>query len=345
MIKIDEYFLIISIVWLAFFLFLWISHFLFHKGKNFFPFPSLNLVTKQKFSLRKILSFAIPWINLVVIILLLIALIRPRSSSELFQLQKEGIAIQVLVDRSSSMKQLMEYSGKKLNRLETVKRVFENFVLGDNENFQGRKNDLVGLSTFAGFLEENVPLTFNHRILVEFLKEVTFAKNYENGTFIGDAIYQSVLKLVAVDDFFKKDNKYYNIKSKIIVLMTDGKHTEGSFPPETAAEFAKENGIKIYTIAITGKENIFNRSTSLLFPILDTTILKNIAKITGGEFSEATSGESLKQIYEKINKLEKSKISDSTTVYHELFPIFLQFALILLLINLLFKYFIVKKIP
>ena len=344
MFQIDKLFLIIAIIWLAFFLLLWAGHFLFHKGKSFFPMPSLDIVSKQSLSWRRILYFFIPWISCFALILLLIALIRPRSSSEIVQLQKEGIAIQVLVDRSSSMRQQMNYKGKKLSRLDTVKEVFRDFVLGDKKNLEGRKNDLIGLSTFAGFLEENVPLTLDHYTLVNFLQGIKLAQRYEDGTFIGDAVYQAVLRLVAVDKFVENYEKNYKIKSKIIVLLTDGKHTAGSFPPEEAANFAAKNNIKIYTIAITGRESLNNIGT-LLFPILDTTVLKKMAQVTGGRFSEATSGESLKEIYEKINQLEKSKISDATIIYKELFPSFLELALYLILISLFLKYFLVKKFP
>jgi Ca-activated chloride channel family protein len=209
---------------------------------------------------------------------------------------------------------------------------------------EGRSNDLVGLGTFAGFLEENVPLTLDHFTLIDFLKDVKLAQRYEDGTFIGDAVYQSVLRLISIDQFLSNGDQDYKIKSKIIVLLTDGQHTKGSFPPLDAAKFAQDNNIKIYTIAIQGQEAI-QGSRALLFPVLDTSILEDMAKITGGIFSKASSGESLKAIYEKIDKLEKSKISDSTLVKKEWFPLFLKISIFLFLLHLFLKYFVIRKVP
>lgn len=336
--------LIIGLIFIACFLLTKAIFFLASQRRKFFPFPSIQEIKKQPKHWRKILFFLAPYIRLLAVFFLLLAFIRPQTSSHLIQLQREGIAIQVLVDRSSSMKQIMSYKKKKLSRLETVKLVFQDFLLGDGDELEGRSNDLVGLGTFAGFLEENVPLTLDHFTLVDFLKDIKLAQKYEDGTFIGDAIYQSVLRLLSVDQFLSGGKQDYKIKSKIIVLLTDGQHTKGSFPPEQAAEFAKENNIKVYTIAITGQESIQN-TRSLLFPVLDTSVLENIAKTTGGIFSKATSGEALKAIYAKIDKLEKSKISDSTLVKKEWFDFFLKISIFLFLLYLFLKYFVLRKIP
>ena len=335
--------LYIAIILLLILLLYKVLFYFFHQGRIFFPFPNLPTSQQQVYFWQNFLYKALPYIQIFMVAFLLIAFLRPQSSSSLVQLQKEGIAIQVLVDRSSSMRQIMSYNNKKLSRLETVKIVFQDFLLGDEDKLQGRSNDLVGLGTFAGFLEENVPLTLDHFTLIDFLKEIKLAQRYEDGTFIGDALYQSVLRLLSIDQFLSKNSQNYKIKSKIIVLLTDGQHTQGSFPPLEAAKFAKENNIKIYTIAITGQENI-KGTGSLLFPVLDTSILKDIAKITNGTFSTATSGESLKAIYEKIDQLEKSKISDSTLIKQELFPFFLKIAFILFLLQLIIRYFLLKKI-
>ena len=334
--------LLIGLVFLILVFICKVIFFLGHRRRVFFPFPSVQEVTKQPNNFRKILLLTQPYIMILAVLFLLIAFIRPQSSSTLTQLQREGIAIQVLVDRSSSMKQIMNYKKKKLNRLDTVKLVFKDFLLGDGDKLEGRSNDLVGLGTFAGFLEENVPLTLDHFTLINFLKDVKIAQRYEDGTFIGDAIYQSVLRLLAVDQFLSDGKQDYKIKSKIIVLLTDGQHTKGSFPPDDAAKFAKENNIKVYTIAIAGQESI--QTGSLLFPVLDTSVLENIAKTTGGIFAKATSGEALKEIYAKIDKLEKSKISDSTLVKIEWFNFFLRISVFLFLLHLFLKYFVIRKI-
>ena len=336
--------LVIASIFILLICILKIIFFFGSRARIFFPFPSLYGVQKQQKNFRSLLFTLSPYIKLLAVIFLLLGFIRIQTNSSLVQLQREGIAIQILVDRSSSMKQVMNYKGKNLNRLDTVKAVFQDFLLGDGDNLQGRQNDLVGLGTFAGFLEENVPLTLDHFTLIDFLKDVKLAQRYEDGTFIGDAVYQSVLRLLSVDQFLAGIKQGHKIKSKIIVLLTDGQHTKGSFPPLESAEFAKENNIKIYTIAITGQENI-KSSASLVFPVLDTSILEEMAKITGGFFSRASSGESLKAIYEKIDKLEKSKIADATLMRKEWFPLFLKIGVLLFLLHLFLKYFVIRKIP
>ncbi|MBT4285715.1 MAG: VWA domain-containing protein [Deltaproteobacteria bacterium] len=176
----------------------------------------------------------------------------------------------------------------------------------------------------------------------------------EDGTMIGDALYYAVLRLVAVDELLKKAGKSepdYHVKSKIIILLTDGQQTRGGMNPIEAANFAKENNIKIYTIAIADSE-LYQKNNTLLgqfFSLnpsqVDTRLIEEVAGITGGLFSKAKSGEGLIKIYEKINLLEKSKFEEKFTTYKEQFRLFVYLGLGLLVLELILSQTLFRKIP
>lgn len=288
------------------------------------------------------------------IILLLIAFTRPQKGLETVRTAREGIAIQMVLDRSSSMLQPLSFRGKESDRLEVVKSVMEEFILGNDKELEGRHNDMIGLISFAGFVEENSPLTFDHRTLVSFARTIRPAGKIEDGTMIGDAIYYTSLRLISADEFLgnsEKSPEDYTIKSKIIILLTDGQQTRGGMHPVEAAEFAAENDIKIYTIAITGdqnysrKDSVFGSFFSMTSPRLDTSILEEVARKTGGLFGKATSGDALLELYRQIDRLEKSQFEESYTTYKEIFPTFVGIALILLLIEIVLSHTVFRKIP
>ena len=300
---------------------------------------------------RKILII----LRVFVLILLLIAFARPRKGLETIQTAKEGVAIQMIIDRSSSMKEPFTYLGQEIDRLEGVKQVFEAFILGNKETLPGRPNDMIGLTSFAGFVEENSPLTLDHQNIVNFARTITPAIKIEDGTMIGDALYYSTLRLIAVDELLKKDKKSetdYEIKSKIIILLTDGQQTRGGMSPIDAAHFAKENDIKIYTIAIADSAELYQKKDTLLgqfFSLnpmqVDTQLIEEVAGITGGWFAKAKSGEGLIKIYEKINQLEKSRFEEKFTVFKEQFLPFVYAGLILLILELILSQTLFRKIP
>ncbi len=293
-------------------------------------------------------------LRLSAILLFLIAFARPQKGLEMIRTSKEGIAIQMVIDRSSSMKNPMAYKGKESDRLDVVKEVLEVFLKGNEGELKGRIDDMVGLSSFAGFVEENAPLTLDHNTLISFARTIRPASRIEDGTMIGDAIYYSTLRLISVDELLQnadeKDNEY-EVKSKIIILLTDGQQTRGGKDPVEASEFAKENGIKIYTIAIVSEGNykqqnsIFGQFFSLMDNRLDTSLLERVAEITGGKFAKATSGESLVKIYEQIDQLEKSKFNESFTTYKEIFPLFVTIGFCLLILEQILSQTLFRKIP
>ncbi|MCP4756167.1 MAG: VWA domain-containing protein [Proteobacteria bacterium] len=288
------------------------------------------------------------------IVSLLVAFARPQKGLEIVRTAKEGIAIQMVIDRSSSMKEPLTYNGKESDRLEVVKHVFKEFVLGNKEELKGRSNDMIGLTSFAGFVEENAPLTLDHATLVNFARTIRPAVRIEDGTMIGDALYFATLRLISVDELLRQageKNNEYKVNSKIIIILTDGQQTQGGMSPVEAAEFARDNGIKVYTIAITPdssyvrKDSVFGQFFSLMGRQLDTTLLEQVAQTTGGIFAKASSGEALIDIYHQIDRLEKSKFEESFTTYKEQFPFYVTIGLALFLLEFLLTQTLFRKIP
>lgn len=346
--------LLIALFGLLLFILLWLWQYRRKRRTAALVFSSLRQLKESGKSWRIKFRKTLVLLRMLVLIALLIAFARPRKGLETIQTAKEGIAIQMVIDRSSSMKEPFTYQGKEMDRLEGVKEVFKAFVLGNDDTLPGRPNDMIGLTSFAGFVEENTPLTLDHQNIVNFARTITPAIKIEDGTMIGDAIYYSALRLVAVDELLKKAEKGdadYHVKSKIIILLTDGQQTRGGMNPVEAANFAKDNDIKIYTIAIADSE-LYQKNNSLLgqfFSLnptqVDTQLIEEVARLTGGLFAKAKSGEGLIKIYEKINQLEKSIFEEKFTTFKEQFMLFVYLGMALLLLELVLSQTLFRKIP
>jgi Ca-activated chloride channel family protein len=273
----------------------------------------------------------------------LIAFAMPRKGDETTTVSTRGIAIQMVVDHSGSMRQEMRLQRWPMSRLDAVKRVFKDFVLGSGE-LRGRKNDMIGLTSFAAFVEDNCPLTLDHDNLINFVDAIDFAARHEDGTAIGDAIYHAALSLISAEGLLKeagRQEKEYSIESKIMIVLTDGENNAGEKTPAEAARFAQENEIKIYTILIasgavrTIDTDLFGR---IQFPFGDfeheqaVRDMKQVADITGGRFEEAASGEALENIYRTIDRLERTEFEQKFLRYHERFqvPVFAGLAFLVL---------------
>jgi len=292
----------------------------------------------------------------------MIAFAMPRKGYETAAVSTSGVAIQMVVDHSTSMSQQMSYRGEPrsedvransgltaglggrelISRLSAVKRVFKDFVLGRGK-LKGRKNDVIGLTSFAAFVEENCPLTLDHDNLVNFVDTIDFAAPHEDGTAIGDAIYHAALSLISAEGTFKKAGQgqsEYSIKSKVMILLTDGENNAGEKMPAEAARFARENGIKIYTILISSGGG-YQTINDVLFgriqlpwgnPQYDQAVeeMNEVASITGGKFEQATTAESLENIYRTIDRLEKTEFKQKFVRYHERFqyPVFAGLSLL-----------------
>jgi len=316
-------------------------------------FSSTEGLRRARRTLRHRLRHAVAVLRVLAILFLLAAIARPRKGEEITEVTTQGIAIQMVLDRSGSMEKYeMRYRGEWRTRLDVVKEVFREFVQGNGDDLPGRKNDLIGLTTFARFAEEECPLTLDHATLVAFSDSLVAATGYENMTAIGDALYQAALSLVVADDYVRETlgkEQEYRITSKVIVLLTDGEqNVEGSRLPTEAARFAKENGIKIYTIAITGGEE--RGRGALPFGLsfgqrIDTRQIRHAAEIAGGLYQEATDGESLERIYAKIDELERSEFKESFRRYREFYQVPVIAALVCVSLEVLLAATWLRRIP
>jgi Ca-activated chloride channel family protein len=299
--------------------------------------------------------------RLVCVILLIVAIARPRKGTKISEISTEGVAMEIVVDRSGSMRNEMVYEGKSYNRLEVVKKVVADFV-GGGGDFKGRAEDLVGLITFARYSDTLSPLSHGHNVMLDFLKktEVVSRNNEkEDGTAIGDAIALAAARLKKAEEEIierrKKlsalsgedmddDLKGFKIKSKVIILLTDGSNNAGEYQPLAAATLAADWGIKIYTIGIGGQNNrggFFGTRQEF-----DEALLQQIARKTKGSYGRADSGEQLQKIYKEIDKLEKTEVkSIHYTQYAERFGTWALAALCLLGFEILAGCTIFRKVP
>ncbi len=333
----------------------WVSR---KKGKGgAIRFSSVSNAAKSGRSMRQRIVFLPLALRILAVICLIIALARPQTGKEEVREISQGIAIEMVLDRSGSMGAEMTYNNRHMTRLDVVKQVFRDFALGDGSDLPGRANDLIGMISFARYPDTICPLTLAHGALSPFLDSVKLVKTRdEDGTAIGDALALAAARLERADETLEKqrhsNNRTYKIKSKIIILLSDGENNAGSRDPLQAAELAAKWGIKVYTIAIGGSESItsqrglFGAFKMLQGPSVDTATLKKIAETTGGFFRKAEDAESLREIYEEIDQMEKSEIESVRFVdYKEAFLIFAVLSLVFLSIEIILKATMFRKIP
>lgn len=308
-------------------------------------------------SLRQNLSWLPAALRALAMILLVIALARPQRGLERIRDVNKGIAIEMVVDRSGSMGAEMEYRGERLNRLDVVKRVFEEFVIGNKHDLKGRPSDMVGMIAFARYPDTIAPLTLAHGALPAFLKSVKLVqRRAEDGTAIGDALALAAARLKTAEDTLARQlqgkQREYDIKSKVIILLTDGENNAGKRHPVQAAKLAAEWGIKVYTIGVGGGEAVQTMQTPMgafKIPVgrgVDDRTLKAIAAETGGRYRRADSARALESIYKEIDKLERTEIETVRYVdYRELFMPFALAALALLALETALRTTLFRRIP
>lgn len=311
-------------------------------------FSDVSILRTLPATLALRIKRGLPWVRVAGLAMLIVALARPQRGVEEFRLQTEGIAIQMCIDHSYSMSALdFNVDGRQINRLDVVKRVFHDFVMGKGK-LPGRPDDLIGLITFGGFVEPKCPLTLDHGALVQVLDAVEIPHlifdNHgrvvneqlfqdDSATAIGDALAIAAQRL--------KDVK---AKSKVIILLTDGDQTAGVLPALEGAKVAKTFGIKVYTIGIGTNglvtfpdpmPDAFGKTVlrQQKFP-LDEVTLQQIADATGGKYFRAPDVEQLADVYAEIDRLEKSPSEGRLySEYHELYQWFLLPGLGLILVQ------------
>ena len=304
----------------------WIRNILGRSTLKFASVKTLGSGLKHKKPILPVLFRA------AAVFLILIALARPQTVDAEREFHTEGVDIVLAIDVSGSM-QAEDFHPE--NRLKVAKEEAARFI-------EGREHDRIGLVVFAKKSFTQCPLTLDYDILSQLLSEVRTGI-LKDGTAIGMGIANAVNRL--------RDSK---AKSKIIILLTDGENNSGNIDPITAAELAKGFGIKIYTIGI-GKDGmvpfpvddpIFGRRYIQANFKIDEKTLRRIANITGGEFFMAQDPQSLRKIYKKIDKMEKTKITvKDYQNFNELFPYFLIAGIGLLLIERILTATLYLKIP
>jgi Ca-activated chloride channel family protein len=263
---------------------------------------------------------ALPVVRAVVLLLLVVAVARPQSGSRLETLSTEGVDIVVALDNSLSM-QAEDFKPK--NRLEVAKQTVADFVAG-------RPNDRIGLVVFAGLAATRCPLTIDHEMFLQFLEPVDFTFPDDARTAIGMGLATAVNRL-----------RSSKAKSKVVVLVTDGRNNAGQLEPSAAAEAAAALGIKVYTVGI-GTEGLapfpqdtpFGRRYVQQPADLDEDLLTEIAEKTEGRYFRATDPEALREVFGTIDELETTETETRVRVlYTDLFHLALLPALLLLLLE------------
>ncbi len=253
---------------------------------------------------------------------LCIALARPQEIIGDTKATRDTIAIELVVDRSGSMDDPVIFEGEQTNRLEAVKKIVERFVEGDGQLLKGRAGDLLGLVVFGSYADTLMPLTQSHDALIESIRSIQIPRSEsERSTAIGDALMLAAGRLKAYEDAMRIDieDPEFALKSKAIILLTDGENQAGQYSPDQAAVLAREWGMKIYIVGIQG-----NSSRGSLFPRPRTNIndrfMTQVAEHTGGRYWPVERISDLEKVYAEIDELERStiEISQSTT-FRELY--------------------------
>ena len=298
---------------------------------NNFKFSNL-----ESFDSKTLKSKLYPIINvfrIITLLLVIVALARPQEISNSTRTKtSSGIDIVIAVDISSSMLA----QDLKPNRLEALKTVASQFI-------NDRINDRIGLVIYAGESYTKTPVTSDKDVVIKSLSDITFDGVIEDGTAIGMGLATSVNRL--------KESK---AKSKVIILLTDGVNNSGFIDPSTAADLAANFEIKTYTIGLGTNGNArapvaLNPNGSFRFGMtkveIDEELLKNVANKTGGLYFRATDNKKLEEIYNEINKLEKTEVeeikySDSKEKYRLL----IIAAIGLIFVELILKYTVFRSI-
>ena len=252
--------------------------------------------------------------------LLVLAMARPQSGREGREILSQGIDIVLAIDVSSSM-ETKDLDNQRKTRLEVCKEVVAEFV-------KERTNDRLGLVVFAGESYTQCPLTLDYGVFLGFLEAVDIAQEDWDGTAIGTGIVTAVNRLRRTE-----------AKSKVIILLTDGKNNRGEVDPATAAKAAQAVGVRIYTIGAGSEGTIMQEVDGGIFgkryvPVkveIDEETLKQVAEETGGQYFRATSEKKLEEIYQAISDMEKTEVKMREYVeYKDLFAYLLWPGLVLL---------------
>lgn len=310
-------------------------------------FSSLRALPASASSWRAALAWVPDVLMALAAAALGLALAGPRAGNQESRVKSEGIAIVMAVDISSSMRAL-DLGGSvggpdQKTRLDAVKEVFHDFVLGGN-GLGGRPDDAIGLVSFARYADTRSPLTLDRAMIARIARELEIVtQRSEDGTALGAGLSMAVNRLV--------ESK---ARSKVAILLTDGVSNAGE-PPLAAANLAKESGIKVYTIGAGTNgmapmlvENPFTgRLEPQSVPVqIDEDTLQQISKVTGGAYFRATDADGLRQVYRSIDALERTELDESRFLdYHEYYAYALALGLLLACLAWLLQASVFRRLP
>jgi Ca-activated chloride channel family protein len=262
--------------------------------------------------------------------MVVVAIARPRSSQEMERIDTEGIDIILAMDVSTSML-ARDFTP---DRISASKDIAIEFIAQ-------RPSDRMGIVVFAGESFTQCPLTTDRATLINMMKEVQ-TDLIEDGTAIGNGLATAVARM--------KDS---DAKSRVVILLTDGVNNRGEVSPQMAAEIAKTYGVRVYTIGV-GANGMAPYPVMTPWGVevqnvkveIDEALLAEIAESTGGRYFRATDNTKLAEIYSEINKMEKARTTvDSFPIYKELFGKYALLALLAILLELVFNWFIIRRLP
>ena len=279
----------------------------------------------------------------VAVVAIAIGMAGPRRGDQNARIRREGIAVMMAVDVSGSMRALdLSKRNRELTRLDAVKQVFEQFVLGGGK-LGGRPDDVVGLVAFARYAETRSPLTLDHSNLATAAHQLDFAPENEDGTAIGAGLELAVQRLAE-----------FKARSKIVILLTDGESNVHEIDEDTAIQDANDAGIKVYTIG-AGTQGIApirvpvgdGRTELMQTRVnIDEATLRKIADKTGGQYFRATDNASLARIYAQIDKLERTAFEEERfTEYNQYYDVLLAIAMGLVVLAFALRGSVLRRLP
>ena len=266
----------------------------------------------------------------IALVMIIIAIARPRSSTKMDKIDTEGIDIVLAMDVSTSML-ARDFTP---DRISAAKDIAIEFI-------SQRPSDRMGIVVFAGESYTQCPLTTDRATLINLMKEIETGL-IEDGTAIGNGLATAVARMQNSD-----------AKSRVVILLTDGVNNSGEITPQTAADIAKTYGIRVYTIGV-------GANGTAPYPVMtpwgvqmqnveveiDENLLKNIAETTGGRYFRATDNTKLSELYSEINKMAQARTTiDSFPIYKELFSGYALAALAALLLEMILRLFVIKRLP
>ena len=297
--------------------------------------PHMRVSTSVPWTLKghSLMSFLrhVPFLlRIIALVLIIVAIARPRSSQDMERVDTEGIDIILAMDVSTSML-ARDFTPDRINASKDIAIEF----------ISQRPSDRMGIVVFAGESFTQCPLTTDRATLINMMKEVQ-TDLIEDGTAIGNGLATAVARM--------KDS---DAKSRVVILLTDGVNNRGEISPQMAAEIAKTYGIRVYTIGV-GANGMAPYPVMTPWGVevqnvkveIDEALLSEIADATGGRYFRATDNTKLAEIYSEINKMEKARTTvDSFPVYKELFGRYALLALLALLLELVFNWFVIRRLP